>query len=95
MIDELLNQARKFKIGLALAHQNLDQLYEHPRAQKRSRCRAYAARVRVKAVNDGWDFERYLERRSAIKAMIQFVNLRDHCRAQPARPSGYFLTALK
>jgi len=73
MIDELLNQARKFKVDLVFAHQNLDQLYEHPRARKRSRCRAYAARVRVKTVNNGWDFERCLERRSAIKAVIQLA----------------------
>jgi hypothetical protein len=31
-IDELLNQARKFKVGLVLAHQNLEQLSEHLRA---------------------------------------------------------------
>ena len=31
-IDELLNQARKFKVGLVLAHQNLEQLSERLRA---------------------------------------------------------------
>ena len=31
-IDELLNQARKFRVGMVLAHQNLEQLTEHLRA---------------------------------------------------------------
>ena len=31
-IDELLNQARKFRVGMVLAHQNLDQLSERLRA---------------------------------------------------------------
>jgi len=31
-IDELLNQARKFRVGMLLAHQNLEQLPEHLRA---------------------------------------------------------------
>ena len=31
-IDEMLNQARKFRVGMVLAHQNLDQLSERLRA---------------------------------------------------------------
>jgi hypothetical protein len=31
-VDELLNQARKFRVGMVLAHQNLEQLSEHLRA---------------------------------------------------------------